>query len=85
MDIQILKQYETVESFKSPVGGKHDNVFLAIGNKIFPKGDKGYSGIFYKDKNVPYFVRIQNNKTIATFNLQHYVPFDEYNEPIIFG
>lgn len=84
MNIHFLKQYETMESFKSSIGGRHDNVFLAIGNKIFPKGDQGYSGIFFKDKNIPYFVRIQNNKTIATFNLQHYVPFDEHQEPIIF-
>ena len=85
MNIQIIKEYEIAQPFESSIGGKRDNVFLALGNKFFPKGDKGYSGIFYKDKNIPYFVRIQNNKTIATFNLQHYVPFDEYHEPIIFS
>lgn len=79
---EIIKMYNNSPKFNTSSGGKKDNVYLAIGNKKFPKSDKGLSGVFYRDNklNTPWFTSVDG----VSYNLNTYVPFDQYGEPVVF-
>jgi hypothetical protein len=73
--------------YKAGEGGGYNNVYLAIGDKLFPnkeKGEHGYSGVFHRNKQgTPLFTRIYNGRVRTTFNLLNYVAFNEYDEPMM--
>jgi len=73
---QLLEKYEN---------DKVENIFLAIKNRMFPEDEKGYSGVFFKNEcNTPCFAHIENKKVKNVYNLQYYVAFDMYHEPIMY-
>ena len=82
---QVIDMYNSPILFTNENGGRCDEVFLVINNQRFPNNDQGYSGVFVRNKNnTPLFVRIEDNKVKTAYNLQYYVPFDIYDEPIMF-